>query len=369
MKDRTTNQNSELENPIIINAFKAFDKNLQCKGFQYEIGKSYSISNDKKIVRCGDHGFHACENPLDVLHYYNLIGSRFATVEMSGSIDKDAKFDSKIASRNIKIKAEVNFEYFIKASIIFIFGTWFKKTIDEIKSDKKTVNASSGYCAKNASSGYCATNASSGDESTNASSGDESTNASSGDRSTNASSGARSTNASSGYCATNASSGYESTNASSGDCATNASSGYCATNASSGDESKNASSGDNAKNASSGNNAKNASSGDGATNASSGDGAKNASSGNYATNASSGNNATNASSGNRSQIEMKGLNNVGSSVGMNSKIKGVNGNLICLVHYIDNNPVKWVTGIVGENGLLEDTWYKVGDSGEFEISN
>jgi hypothetical protein len=51
-----------------IIAYKAMDKNMQCRGKQYEVGKTYH--EDK--ADCCNAGMHACENPLDVLHYYPL---------------------------------------------------------------------------------------------------------------------------------------------------------------------------------------------------------------------------------------------------------------------------------------------------------
>ena len=46
--------------PII--AYKGMDKNMQCRGFQYEIGKECETA----IAHACQQGFHACEIPLDV---------------------------------------------------------------------------------------------------------------------------------------------------------------------------------------------------------------------------------------------------------------------------------------------------------------
>lgn len=48
-----------------IIAYKAMDKNMMCRGKQYEVGKTYH--EDK--ADCCHAGMHACENPLDVLRY------------------------------------------------------------------------------------------------------------------------------------------------------------------------------------------------------------------------------------------------------------------------------------------------------------
>ena len=75
-----------------IIAYKAMDKNMQCRGKQYEIGKTYT----EPEADCCHAGMHACENPLDVLHYYKVSdGARFFKVECGGDVakgDEDRKF-------------------------------------------------------------------------------------------------------------------------------------------------------------------------------------------------------------------------------------------------------------------------------------
>ena len=87
-----------------LRAFKAFNKGLTCRGFHYEIGKSYH--QDGKIISCFN-GFHACTNPLDVFQYYygNLNVLRFAEVELSGEMDSE---DNKVAASDIKIVRELS---------------------------------------------------------------------------------------------------------------------------------------------------------------------------------------------------------------------------------------------------------------------
>src|SRR3990167_8703118 len=86
-----------------IIAYKGFDKDFKCRGFQFEVGKDYK--HDGKVEACHS-GFHSCENPLDVLNYYNVADSRFAIVEVSGEVSKHDE-DSKIASAELHIKAEL----------------------------------------------------------------------------------------------------------------------------------------------------------------------------------------------------------------------------------------------------------------------
>ena len=103
------------ENKII--AYKGFDKNLCCRGFQYEIGKEY-VHEGK--IECCESGFHACTNPFDVLDYYEVDGkNRYCEVEQSGSI-KTGNGDSKQASSKIKIKAEIGMAGLFKAGVEWI---------------------------------------------------------------------------------------------------------------------------------------------------------------------------------------------------------------------------------------------------------
>ena len=98
-----------------IKSFKGFDKDLKCRGFQYEIGKEY----EEKEVKACHCGFHACEHPLDVFNYYAPNDSRYCEVEQSGEIDK-SEID-KTCSTKIKIGAELSLKDIVAAAIKFTF--------------------------------------------------------------------------------------------------------------------------------------------------------------------------------------------------------------------------------------------------------
>lgn len=96
-----------------IIAYKAMDKNMQCRGKQYEVGKTY---HEDKADYCNA-GMHACENPLDVLYYYPLRDSpRFFEVECGGNVDKSEE-DGKLACTELTVKGEVNFARLVRAAI------------------------------------------------------------------------------------------------------------------------------------------------------------------------------------------------------------------------------------------------------------
>ena len=100
----------------VITSYKGFNSDWSCRGFQYEVGGTYEHSGDVEACKSG---FHACEYPLAVFSYYPPGGSKFAVVEQGGETDKEENGDTKIASRTISIKAEIDIPYLVKAAIEF----------------------------------------------------------------------------------------------------------------------------------------------------------------------------------------------------------------------------------------------------------
>ena len=167
-----------------IIAYKAMDKNMQCRGKQYEVGKTYHEDE----ADCCHAGMHACENPLDVLHYYPLRGGpRFFEVECGGNVDKSEE-DSKLACTELTVKGEVNFAGLVKATVNAVFNR--VKGKEPFSSGDYSTAGSSGRYSTAGSSGYYSTAGSSGNFSTAGSSGNSSTAGSSGNYSTAAATGA-----------------------------------------------------------------------------------------------------------------------------------------------------------------------------------
>ena len=184
----------------VIKSYKAFDKNMRCRDFQYEVGKEYEMDGD---IKCCNRGFHACKNPLEVWNYYDMLNSRFAEVEQSGKIDEEGN-STKVCSSHIKIKAELKLADIIKVGV-----EWLKditspskvKANGELNDNgdrRKQIGSSgdyaqigssgdyaqigsSGYSAKIGSSGYSAQIGSSGYSAQIGSSGDYAKIGSSGD--------------------------------------------------------------------------------------------------------------------------------------------------------------------------------------------
>ena len=150
----------------VIKSYKGFDKNMQCRGFQYEVGKEYEMDGE---IKCCNRGFHACKSPMEVWDYYDMISSRYAEVEQSGKIDEEEK-STKVCSSHIKIKAELKL-----ADIINIGVEWLKDITSPSKvktdgalndnGDRRKQIGSSGDYAKIGSSGYSAKIDSTGEDS------------------------------------------------------------------------------------------------------------------------------------------------------------------------------------------------------------
>ena len=91
--------------------YKGFDKDLKCRGYQFEVGKEYE-EEKADICNCG---FHACENPLDVFGYYPPADSRYCEVDLD--VNDQKSDDSKRVGKHIKINAEIGLPGLIKAGV------------------------------------------------------------------------------------------------------------------------------------------------------------------------------------------------------------------------------------------------------------
>ncbi len=163
-----------------MKAFKGFDKDLKCRGYQFEIGKEYE---EKNASLCNS-GFHACEYPLDCFKYYNPNESRFCVVELD-AMDERHEEDTKLCGKRIKIGAEVGIPGLVKAAIEYV--------------TERATPSKRHHTTKRRSA--------------NSATGDWSANSATGDGSANSATGARSANSATGYGSANLSTGYDCSNA------------------------------------------------------------------------------------------------------------------------------------------------------------
>lgn len=138
----------------VIKCYKGFNKDMTCRGFQYEEGKEY----EEETADACHSGFHACEYPLDCFSHYSPDESVYHEVEQSGEFDRDGD-DSKVASTKIKIGARLDISGLVKAAIDFTMSRVKK----EAESDEHC-GASSATCDYGASSatGNCGASSATG---------------------------------------------------------------------------------------------------------------------------------------------------------------------------------------------------------------
>ena len=97
--------------------YKGFDKDMKCRDFQYEVGKTY----EEPTAELCEKGFHACEYPLDVFKYYSPGNmSRYCEVDLDEVSGKKDVKDSKSCGKKIAVKAEIGIAGLVKAAVDFV---------------------------------------------------------------------------------------------------------------------------------------------------------------------------------------------------------------------------------------------------------
>ena len=195
-----------------MKAYKGFNRDMTCRGFQFEEGKTYEHQGDVKLC---ESGFHACEDPVDCMRYYDPCESVYHEVELDGVSGK-RKEDTKIVGKKIRIGARMSIKSIVKASIDFVFASC---------KEAKDGDSASGYDSRQAASGNLSRQAASGNLSRQAASGYDSRQAASGNLGRQAASGNWSSQAASGYDSRQAASGDRSRQAASGNLSRQAASG------------------------------------------------------------------------------------------------------------------------------------------------
>ena len=166
--------------------YKGFDKDLKCRDFQYEIGKTY----EEPTADLCNRGFHACEYPLDVLKYYSPNNmSRYCEVDLDDVSDEKSCNDSKRCGKKIAVKAEIGIAGLVKATVDFV--------MENIKDENKEANT--------------------GDYSASTNTGDYSASTNTGDYSASTNTGYRSASTNTGYRSASTNTGYRSASTNTGD--------------------------------------------------------------------------------------------------------------------------------------------------------
>ena len=304
------------ENKEII-AYKGFNQDWTCLGYQYEVGKTYEHRGD---VKACNSGFHAYEYPLDVLSYYSPAVSKFAVVKMSGETSKDSD-DTKIASAKITIETEINLPEMVKKAVEWIKGKvdWDAAKISNTGNQSAATNTGNQSAATNTGDWSAATNTGYRSAATNTGNQSAATNTGYQSAATNTGDWSAATNTGNQSAATNTGDWSAATNTGNWSAATNTGDWSAATNT-------------------------------GYRSAATNTGYRSA--------------ATNT--GNQSAAEVSGKQSIAVALGWQSKAKAsINGAIVCVYRNHDGELIHIKASKVGENNIKADTWYTLDEIGEF----
>ncbi|MFR5554884.1 MAG: hypothetical protein ACLTK4_16010 [Roseburia intestinalis] len=202
-----------------VKSYKGFNKDMTCRGFQYEEGKEY----EEESVEVCDHGFHACEYPLDCLNYYSPNESVYHEVEQSGEIQKHND-DTKVASTKIKIGAEISIAGLVKAAIEYTV----KRVNKEAESDENHgASSATGDCGASSATGDKGASSATGDCGASSATGDCGASSATGDCGASSATGYCGASSATGYKGASSATGYKGASSATGDCGASSATGNC----------------------------------------------------------------------------------------------------------------------------------------------
>ncbi|EGW6331109.1 hypothetical protein JGS92_003366 [Salmonella enterica] len=310
-----------------IVTFKGFNKDLKCRDFQFEIGKTFH--HDGKVEACVS-GFHACECPFDVFSYYSPADSRFAETISFGITNREEDGDTKIASASITIKAELTLPQFIQRGIEWIWSKIDKSLEQQIMCGNRSAATNTGDCSAATNTGNRSAATNTGYQSAATNTGYQSAATNTGNRSAATNTGNRS-------AATNTGDWSAATNTGNRSAATNTGDWSAATNT--GNRSA-------------------------ATNTGNRSAATNTGYQSAATN--TGNRSAATNTGYQSAAEVSGSQSVAASLGIEGKARASEGGAIVLCYRDEDGELIHIRASkVGENGIMPNTWYQLNEDGEF----
>ena len=119
-----------------MKAYKGFNADMTCRGFQYKEGETYH----EDIADLCHKGFHACERPLDVLAYYSPNSSVYHEVELD-DVSEQREEDSKVCAKFIKIGAKVDIATLVEATVDYTVSKCDPVKSQHAKKDRGAASA------------------------------------------------------------------------------------------------------------------------------------------------------------------------------------------------------------------------------------
>ena len=200
--------------------YKGTDKDMKCRGFQFELGKEYEEAEAKLC----DKGFHGCEYPLDVFAHYAPADSRFFVADLDGVTDEMESDDTKRVGTKIKLRAEIGIPGIVKAAVEYI-----KEKAES--SDNQTGDCSAatntGDWSAATNTGYRSAATNTGNWSAATNTGNQSAATNTGYRSAATNTGDRSAATNTGNRSAATNTGYRSAATNTGDCSAATNTGDC----------------------------------------------------------------------------------------------------------------------------------------------
>jgi hypothetical protein len=215
--------------PVMTAGIKGFDKNLQCRGFQFTVGETFK--HDGEVIACRG-GFHAITaHPLAVFDYYAPAGSRFCLVELGGTQHSDDQV--KTAAEILKVGAEIGFADLTNAAVKWVLErateggehTTGYQSAASATGDRSAASAT-GYQSAASATGDRSAASATGDQSAASATGDQSAASATGDRSAASATGDRSAASATGYQSAASATGYRSAASATGDRSAASATGY-----------------------------------------------------------------------------------------------------------------------------------------------
>ncbi len=327
-----------------IVAYKAFDKNMQCRDFQYEVAKEYYVEGEIKLC---DNGFHACIKPVDVLGYYSPgDGILYAQVLLWGQVDFGDNNSDKICASNIKVVKLI-------------------EVSDLVRESFRVVSNSCVLAEESHTTGYQAASSATGDQAASSATGDRAASSATGDQAASSATGNQAASSATGDRAASSATGYQAASSATGDQAASSATGYQAASSATGDRAASSATGDRAASSATGDRAVSSATGDRAASSATGDQAASSATGDQAASSATGKYST-------SEVKLEegktSCNSVAIATNFGSKVRGPKGAGLVLVDRNSNGDIVSIwSAIVGKTKIGKsqrvkpDTWYMFED--------
>ncbi|MED5538670.1 MAG: hypothetical protein VX661_12605 [Pseudomonadota bacterium] len=188
-----------------VSAIKGFNADLTCRGFQFEVGKTYTHTGKVKACEGGFHAIIGDAHPLSVFEYYAPAGSRFCRVTLSGATDTDDNV--KVAGEILKVGEEIGLRDLTLEAVKWVMD---RATLEgPVATKPNGLATASGYQGAATASGDQGAATASGDQGAATASGTQGAATASGTRGAATASGTRGAATASGYQGAATASGYQ----------------------------------------------------------------------------------------------------------------------------------------------------------------